>query len=208
MADLRDLAPLVMTSVPGCPLPMACDYMRDAFIEVCDRGRVWRFRDEETVDGADPFHELANLPAGTTVVAIERAWFDGRELTPVAYRSLTPTDLEREDAVPCEFTQSLPDRVLLYPRGSGTLTLSLFLKPTEAQIGYTMAIPDFARDRYARLIAAGALARLLALPGKGWTDPGTAAAHAAYFEGELRDLAVKSVTGQQRAPIRARANWF
>lgn len=207
MADAEDFLIHLMPLVPTCPIPLACDAVRDALTRLCERAHIWRHRLTHEVLATDDDVALT-LPAGAVVADIERAWFNGCELTSLGWASMSPLDLAREDAVPRFITQATPDRVVLQPRFDGTLEISVWLKPDESLPGYGRVWPDFILQHHGRTLAYGAAARLMTLPDKSWTEPATAGVYSAVFEADLDRLIHKTAMGQQRAPLRARASFF
>ncbi len=149
-------------------------------------------------------------PPGTVVFELEKAFLNGTtELCPVSYDDHTPEEWVL-DSTPREICQVVPGGFILFGRGdgSGQLMLSMFLKPDSGNAPFDLELPDWMFQSFGRLIADGALARILALPEKSWTNPETAAHHLARFEaGCDRNFALNR-RGQQRAPIRTQARFI
>lgn len=80
----------------------------------------------------------------------------------------------------------------------------MLLKPSEE----AEELPDFLIDLYARVLADGALAEILSIPGQLFTSVDLAVYHAGRFERELDRLASQHVRGQQRAPVRITPQFF
>lgn len=199
MVSLMEFLPRVMPFAPGCAEPTAEQYVREAAIEFCQRTRGWRDSDEFTI--AADTREIVCVPPYSALVEIEEMWFDGRKLTPVTWPT---TWQDRGGGAPRLFTQVGIDGIRINPPAAGTLAVSMFLKPSD-KADY---VPDFLLHHYAQVIADGALARLLMVPGKPFTNPDTAVAFGASFQRQLSVNFDLSIRGQQRAPARVRSSFF
>lgn len=203
MKELSEFLPAINPFAPGCAKPTAFNWIRQAAAEFCERTRLWRYEDQFKVVADD---EFIAVPNGVVIHEIESAAFDGRPLTP---RSISDLDKEngrwREDmGSPSGITQASPDTLRLVPRSAGTLTLSVFLKPSmDAD-----EVPDWMVDQYRQVIADGALARILVIPNQSFTNVDMAAVFSQSFQAALARLAFKGFTGQQRAALRTRPNFF
>ena len=208
MAKAREFLPNLMPLVPGCPIPLACDAVRDAIIALCARTHLWRARVTGSVVAGDP-NFFPVLPDGSVIDEVESVWFNGQKLCPIAYSELSPTDLEREDAPPRFFTQGENlYRFIFYPRGDGDVIMSVWLKPDARVMGYLGEWPDMILTHYQSEVVAGAAARLLSMPDKTWSDPGLAAFHGGAFDLAIDRLIHKVAMGQQRRPLRTRARYL
>jgi hypothetical protein len=210
------LLPYVIPHVPDCPDPTAEFNLRLAAIEFCERTRCWRHLAEASLT-ADT-RTLA-APAFTTIHEIEQATFDGQTLIPISFTdsdhpSLTGTVME---SAPMYVTQTEPGHLTVIPFRPGTLRVSVFLKPQHGtQFGMNPVsplsdplnvVPPFLVSQHAECVAFGALARIFALPGETWTDEARAAVCRAMFEERIASHASGNLRGQQRTPIRTKAQW-
>ncbi|MNZ92974.1 hypothetical protein D3C78_1120230 [compost metagenome] len=93
---------------------------------------------------------------------------------------------------------------MIVPKTTGTLKLSTFLRPSED----ADQLPDFIAQLYRQVIADGALAEILMLPGQPFTAPDRAQFYSMRFEAKLGELSSRTIKGQQRAPARTRAQFF
>lgn len=78
------------------------------------------------------------------------------------------------------------------------------LQPTQTAVG----VPDFVFSDFVEDIAAGALARLLSIPDKAWTDTSLAQAKRNFFEGRVSIAAAKASKGFSRGRRRVTAHFF
>ena len=205
MKPIEDMLRLVMPRTPGAAEPLAIDCLRRAAEEFCVRTRTWRYEDEFPVTGDED--EVLCAPAGAVIHQIESARFDGDDLRPVSLDWLDKhvfgwRDLDHGQA--SYITQAQPNTVILVPRGGGTLSLSLFLKPA-LDADY---LPDWMIAQHARLLADGAIGELMMIPGNSFTNPNIAAAYMQRFNAGIDTLSTRNIRGQQRAPVRTRPSWF
>jgi len=201
MREIADMMRLVLPFAPGCPEPVAVQYLREAAITFCERTRIWRASDKFNVQGG--CDEVLCTPSYAQIYEIERAWFNDRDLEPAPYGGFDRH--EYRDALPRYITQASPESVRLVPGAleEGVLTLSLFLKPSQD----AEDLPDILTE-HERVIADGALNRILLIPNQPFTSPDMAAAYGQSFQSGLDRLFNLNVRGKQRAPVRIRGRYF
>lgn len=213
MVSTREFLPYVLPNAPQVMALSAEFALRLAAIEYCERTRCWRHLvEQDFLTGANG--PAIVCPDYAAIHDIERATWDyERRLTPITWSDLPPAWATDPEAVPESITQSGPDTVTLYPFQPGHLSLSLYLKPRPerdfARTGLPMddyfnQLPDLLLTQHAEAIGWGALARLLVIPERPYTDPN----RAAYFQAQFNDRCDKNFDknkmGQQRAPRRTR----
>lgn len=206
MKDIEIFLPNIMPFAPGCAIPAAYQWIRQAAIEFCERTRLWRYADE--FDVTDDAAEALIAPYGAVVHEIEACSFDGQPLEPKTTAWLDSRENGWRDGlltgIPHYVTQIEPDTLRLVPAMAGKVSLALRLKPTfDAD-----ELPDFLADHYRQTIADGALGRILLLPDQSFTNVDMGSAFGAAFQSKLDSLSSKGSTGQQRAPLRTRASTF
>lgn len=234
MATLADFAPHVAPFVPSCPTITVELHLRLALAEFCASTRCWRH--VSTVSGVVPASRIAvPVPPGAVISEIEKAWHNGRELEPRPYSDFDPSELSATSEQAHFITQARPSEVALVPRGeSGTLRLSLFLKPSAAPSGKStlpagvydpevydgvyseanapipgvLAVPEFILEQHGAAIGHGAAARIMLIAGQTWTDVQGAAIHRGAFQAAMDRAHGINISGQQRAPKRQRPSYF
>ncbi|KDR25961.1 hypothetical protein [Caballeronia zhejiangensis] len=206
MRDLDVFLPKIKPSAVGVSDPAAFDAVRDSIAEFCRRTRLWRF--DETFDVSAAESQAISAPYGAMLFDIERVNFNGAKLDPAStqwldahindWRTMAPA------GAPKFFTQTQPGTITLVPAAAGTVqvwsTLELSQDADQA--------PDFIADQHRETIAHGALARLLMLPGKPYSNPNLAQQKQMLYERDIDGLKVKVIRGQQRAPLRTRAQYM
>lgn len=207
MTDLEAFLPKVLPYAPGCPEPTAFEHIRDAAGDFCEATRLWRFDDTFDV-GDDP--NIICTPQGAIIHEIERCDFNGAKLEPRGLGWLDDhypqwrSDTNTTTGQPQFFTQVYPNTIRVVPHCTGRLKVWLRLKPAED----ADQLPDFLFQEYGTLIGWGALAGILMLPNQTFSDPNRATFFQAKFDQALGRKSKLQSSGQQRAPIRTKANFF
>lgn len=204
--DIDELLPEVLTYAPKCPEPLAFRFIREAAVEVCTRGKVWRESDEIEVD--EPEGEILCTLPDASIIEIEWAALDSQELTPKTLAWLDCNvrgwQTSTETAPPRYITQLELNTVMIVPRATGTLKLRLVLKPSRT----ALTLPSTLIEHYGTDIGKGAAGRILTTPNAEWANPQLGAALVAEFQSRLDSLAVTAAKGQQGAPLRTKGRYF
>lgn len=184
MADYSDFLDYVLPDAPSCSQRLARDRIRLAAIEFCIKSKLYRSDFTMNLVAAQKDYVVA-VTAGTVVSDVLRVKAGEITLAPA-----TPSWLDenvtgwRTDAGATSYyyLPGLNDntvRLVQTPEEAITngLELTAALKPTLA----STTCPDFLRDKYSEEIAHGALAKILAIAKKPWTDFGAAKYHLTQF---------------------------
>ena len=205
MTDHDVFLPTIMPYAPGCPEPTARAGIIRAAREFCRRTRLWRDSDQFTVTPTSC--NVVCAPDGADLFEIESASLNGRKLEPISVGDLDRDVVDWRNLTADGarwITQVEMGSVLVVPRASGTLSLSVFLQPAEE----ADQLPDFLAQHYRSVIADGALAEILMTPGQPFTAPDRAQFYSMRFENRLGGLSTMSIAGQQRAKLRTRPHFF
>lgn len=205
MIELDVFLPKIMPYAPGCPEPTALDKIIVAAQTFCERTRLWRDRDQFNVTPTNC--NVMCAPAGANVFEIESARLNDYDLTPISLADLEfkhPTWRQYSQGSGTWITQVELDTVMVVPATTGTLELALILRPADD----ADQLPDFIGAHYRQCIADGALAEILMIPGQSFYAPDRAQFYAMRFASKLDELTTRSLKGQQRAPIRTRAQFM
>lgn len=206
MKSFDEFLPDINVYAPGCAVPTAYLAIRQAATEFCERTRLWRYADDFDITEDDA--EGINTPYGSVLHEIELVQHDGRELGP---RTVSWLDAFEKgwragalDGQPSYVTQTEPNTLRIVPFQAGHIDLFVWLKPS----GDAEEVPDFLVDQYRETIAHGALGRLLAIPGKPYSNPQLATAFIQSWVSRLDALSAAGTAGQQRGRTRTRASFF
>jgi len=207
--DLEQFLPKVIPFAPGCPEPTALEHLIAAAQDFCETTRLWRFEDSFQL-GDDP--NVLCTPSDAIIHEIERCDYNGKKLDPATIdflddrHPLWRSDTNEWTGQPEWFTQIDPGTVRVVPRPlePGTVKVWLRLKPSED----AETLPDFIFKEHSTLISWGALAAILMLPNQTFSDPNRATFFQGKFDQGLGRKQTLGTKGQQRGPIRTKANFF
>ncbi|MDF3073466.1 MAG: hypothetical protein K0S54_1133 [Alphaproteobacteria bacterium] len=206
MKDLSEFLKSMNPYAPGLAEPTAFFGIRQAAIEFCERTRLWRHEDEFEVSAQDA--EAIIAPYGAVLMDIESVFFDGQKVEPKTTAWLDEHvpgwRVGEVEGEPRYLTQIDLNTMRLIPGKAGNVRISMWLKPSQD----CDEVPDFLADQYRETIAQGALARILVMRDKPYTDRELAAVCASSFEAKLVSLQHSGSSGQQRARTRTKPNYF
>lgn len=200
-----DLLGEVLPHLAGGPSdPMAEAAIRNAAIEFCNQSWIWRYLpDAIDIVAGEGAYDL-EPEFGADVAAVLSCAVDGGALT-----AASTDDLDRMDArwqtlsgSARYYTQTDTASILMVPRPerdiAGGLVIVLALQPRRS----AAAFPAWIADQYAESIAAGALSRLMLMPGREWADAQAGAIHMAHFKSAISGARTTAVGGLSRATTR------
>lgn len=177
----------VLMEVAGAPTPLIDREIRHAAIDFCDYTLTWRTPvDLQDIIVSTSDYDLT-VPSDARVVTVLYAGRDGVRMLPTSERRLDDEQDGWRNSTTTAAGSSwyyLPDRetirIALTPDASATDALAVMcaFKPTQTATN----LPDILFDDHLEAIGHGAKARLLAIPGKPWSNPQLAAYHEAKFE--------------------------
>lgn len=171
----------VIPQVPGCPLPVALQKIRQAAIDFCEMSQAWRYLGLTAIDSQasvqtyvlGPSAAAGTVPADTKVVHIFQLNYDGEELAVV-----TPAEMRASSDVWFSETGD-PSMFALFNEGE----VSLAPIPATGVVG-AIVIPEVALaptqtaltidarlfEKHREAIAIGARSLLMLMPKKPYTD--------------------------------------
>jgi hypothetical protein len=173
----------VLTHLKGAPIALVEHELRNAAIQFCEAAPVWV--EDFTPINVTPSGEdyVVTLPAGVELVRVVNAWFMGGELVRKTPGELTVLydHWRAQTGTPQFWTQLKFDRLTLVPRQNVTeaeaITGLAQCKPGAEATG----VPDEVYAQWYMSIVHGALAQLLAMPEKPWSQPQLAQYHGGLF---------------------------
>lgn len=203
--DIDELFPQVKTHAPSAPEPLIARYIREAAQELCQHSRLWRRSERFALTMPDCQGVLTD--PDQAIVGIDNARLDGTSLEPVTIWWLDeahPGWEEREEEAAARYiTQTGPDRVTVFPRQSGELSVRLILKPSRT----AETLPAFLLEHHEAAIGKGAAGRVLATPGE-WANPELGMVMLGEFERLKATTKITAAKGQQGGRIRTRGSFF
>lgn len=197
--------PRVMPEVIGCPEPTAIQSIRDAAIEFCEKTAAWQL--DWTLDVEEGVNEYAiGLPSSMRCTAIQRAFYRNTPLKPMPADMALDADLYREtptkgNSTPRFFQQKAAAMLSLLPTpnesASEIVTLRVAVQPSRD----AATCDDSLYQDWAEVIAHGAKARLMASPGKPWTNPAFAAERGLFLTG-INSARLRVAKARTRGQVR------
>jgi hypothetical protein len=181
-------------------LAIVDDAILDAVIDFCNRSRAYRFTPAEiTVVASTANYTVPGLPAETEVAWLLAAEYDDRPIDTPDTGSIPQSWATEEGEVTAAVMYSATQIGLRkVPDEASTLNVRLALRPTLS----ATAFPDEFNTLYREQIAAGALARLYAMPKKEWSAPDLVALNEDKFEGGIKAAEYRADRGSANAPAR------
>lgn len=198
------LLPDVLPMCEGVPQVMALHAIRNAAIELCEESLIHR----AVIDmaGADlTSGSLTVIPgAGMRVVRIMGAMFNGRALIPTNTdeldRALYPSDWRTMQGETTHYVCYAPDVIGVFrlPETTADMRIDAVVAPSMDSVEYDEAIIS----RFRQGIADGAIARLMLIPGKPWSNPQQSRLHAQLFSAAKADARVAANLSNTRDTLR------
>lgn len=171
---LADFLPEVLPSVSGCPEQVAKNGVRNAIIELCKRGLIWKYDlDPIPTQAKWPTYELT-LPLSSQVIKPSRVAFEGEPIDPYSRARLDSEyagwATRTGNTFGYFFNSSYSELTLAEAPGGSNgsgLEISMYLAPTRD----ATTVEDFIYDRLLEEVAFGARARLMMMKDSTWYDP-------------------------------------
>lgn len=210
MASTRNFSSIVTRlapSVPGCPIPIIEQYVRDAAIEACERTLAWRYEQPKLRLTPGVYDYSYSAPADAEVHAVLTATVNGRRLTPLTLENLHdalpkwPESTKDERAEPRYLTQLDPSTFYIAPVPNDAVSYDLKMIVVVKPVRTATKMDKSVLDELENVIMHGALQHLLVLPGKDWSDRELATYHAKQFSYQLTERRARANIGAARATM-------
>lgn len=196
--------------VPGCPQPVIKLHVRDAAIETCENTLAWRFEQDLIPLTQGIVQYDYEVPEDTEVVAIFHTTINGIRTPAVTLEQMVaqypqwPDPSSEFRASPQLVSQFDPDHWVVGPvpddQGPYSVKMILALRPTPDCDGMDKTV----FDECEQLIMHNALARVLSIPDKSWTNNNLAEYHAKQSVFKTAARRAKANLGAGRASLAAR----
>jgi hypothetical protein len=193
--------------VPGCPLPVISNYIRDAAVEVCERTLAWRYEQPVMQLTAGEYTYAYDTPADTEVHAFLTASVNNEIVTPLIIEDVHtkfpywPDTSVEYRSNPRYISQLDADNFVVAPVPDDSKTydvrMILALKPIRTASGMDKSVFDDLEN----VIMHGALQHLLVLPNKPWSDRELAAYHAKQYLSKTVERRARANLGAGRASV-------
>ncbi len=163
--------PYVQPYVPGCPEIVIESHLQEAAAEFCANSEVWRFTIDPDYTSKNTSDYDIDVPTNAILENVLTFSLDGKPLSHLSERHITPPMLADGTAVkgtPTSFSTLDDASIRLYPTPVAKHTFygTAVLKPKLTATG----VENFIFETHGRSIAAGAIAQIAGIPGKEWSD--------------------------------------
>lgn len=194
----------VLPEAIGCPIPTVERSLLRAAQEFCASTGIW-WQDLDAVTtsvGAQYFI----LPTGGRIVKIVGVTLNGQDIGIDTPNGTSAADRQRGTAGASRLQTVDLDSFTIQPTPADGLPVivTAWLKPSDAAEG----VPNHVGDNYAEALGAGALARILAMAGKEWSNPAAVAMKRAQFDRAIGAAKIAAWRGFSNNRPRARAMYF
>lgn len=207
MANIKysDLICDVLPALAADPSdPFTENAIKRAAIEFCQDSWVWKhICDAQDVTINESTYDV-DVPNGASVAMVMDVLLDGvpLEAKEVGWLNNNVPTWLTDAAIPNYYTQTDPGEIILAPIPSETtsagLVVTAALQPSRAATGF----PEWIFNKFPYAITEGALAKLMLVPGKPWTDLAGGVDRRARFEAAIANARAMAVTGLGRAANR------
>lgn len=187
--------------------PVTLNAIKRTVIEFCAGSWIWKsFQDPVNVRAGANTYDL-EPEQGADVATVLAAELDG---LPLKQRAITwlNNELPRWKTVSGTvkyFTQVDTESLILAPLPdvsiANGLTVTLALQPNQAATGF----PAWIYNQYIYPLVDGAVARLMLMPNKGWSDPATGVDRRNKFENAMANARNAAVSALGSAPQRVKS---
>jgi hypothetical protein len=202
-----DLLDEVLPNLAADPSdPVTEHAIKRAAIQFCEGSWVWKhLPDPLDVEAGEAAYTI-EIPSGSDVAAVIGVEYDGQPIDQksVDWLNANHPGWRTQTGTPKYFTQVDTEQIILAPVPESTLTgalvLTLALAPSQSSTGF----PKWISNQYIYAIADGALAKLMTMPNKGWTDVPTGLDRRVSFDAAVAGARATAVTALGRAPLRVK----
>lgn len=192
MTKYEDMLDDVLPELMGCSVELAINALRNTCMELFQKSWIYT----QQVDPIAVVEDVAtyDLDSFTNqrIVGVVSAWFDGVRIAPLAAEMLNKNRLRWEaDKGSVEgYIIKESNAIQLYriPDQNGELVLTVALAPNKKSTG----VESFVYDFYSEAIAAGAKARLMAIPSKPFSNINASMMYRAQFSAAITDAKWKA----------------
>lgn len=173
--NVSKILPFVVPEVPGAPDALVARQIMLAANDFCIATGVWDEIQDPTII-IDRVHTYdVEVPKNAQVATIKNIWMPNRELIPTTMNQVQqfiPNWQTSTGAEPVYYNAAqdwTTYRIFPIPENANKVKMTLRVAYAPDQFG--SVLPSFLMDRWLDEITAGAKARLMAMPGKAWTNP-------------------------------------
>ena len=184
----------VRAELPGVPVPLLYAHFSESVREFLAKSLAWQYNCPNLLNlGASTAWPTlvapTDIPTGSYVVQpVKLKWADGTDIPFVTRDQLDKMDGDWEAATGGEveyWTITGPSTWRVYPLLTSAVTSKLRLRVALATTAAGGVVPEELANEHRATWEKGALARLLRIPGKDWTNPRASQMYQFEYEKEI-----------------------
>lgn len=215
MTALTSFYPRIIPYLPGCPEPTAGIAVIDACAEFAEATDLFQVTTDPVQINANTNAYDLDLPSGTRLVRVLRAWYGSTPLeivpstdvsTPLAY-NLTVADSSAVRDTP-KLAYNKDSTLYVYPIPLTTTANALTTVLSVAPARSATSVDDTFYDVWVDAICSGAIARLATIPHQSFTDASLAVVHRAEFLRACTKAKIESTRGRAASSVAVKARYF
>jgi len=201
--------PYVQVNVPDCPKALIVEAIRQKVIEFCQRSLFLRQELDGFYTVADDNEYDLSPPVDNNIAQLLMLKVNKRELEPKTQDDLEEIYQEWRDqeGQPSYFFLKNTYTAILVPKPIGVYPVRILvaLKPTQAAQG----VDEIIFEEYKDAIKHGALAYLMLMAEKTWSNPNMSAFYQSQFDAAIQESKIRSEQGYAlRKTFRAKPNYI
>jgi hypothetical protein len=182
----QDLLPFLLPDLPGAPDALVKQHLVQATIEFCTETLAWE-QIGDSLKVLEGRNELeVETPTDSRIVTVKDIWEGSRRLRPVTMSQLfeaLPNWQTAEGSEPTYYNASTDwQTIRIFPKPLNSQGKTLRMRAAFAPKLTATTLPDEIVTKYIDGLTGGAKARLMAIPGKAWTNLQMAAFYRGVFE--------------------------
>jgi len=201
--------PYIQVNVPDCPKALIVEAIRQKVIEFCQRSLFLRQELDGFYTVADDNEYDLSPPVDNTIAQLLMLKVNKRELQPKTQDDLEEIYQEWRDQSdePQYFFLKNTNTAILVPKPIGVYPVRILvaLKPTQAAQGVDESI----FEEYKDAIKHGALAYLMLMAEKTWSNPNMSAFYQSQFDAAIQESKMRAEKGYAlRKTFRTKAHYI
>lgn len=201
--------PYVQVNVPDCPKALIVEAIRQKVIEFCQRSLFLRQELDGFYTVADDNEYDLSPPVDNNIAQLLMLKVNKRELEPKTQDDMEEIYQEWRDqsGEPSYFFLKNTNTAILVPKPMGVYPVRILvaLKPTQAAQGVDESI----FEEYKDAIKYGALAYLMLMAEKTWSNPNMSAFYQSQFDAAIQESKMRAEQGYaHRKTFRTKAHYI
>lgn len=195
--------PMVLPDVIGCPDPMLQQQIVLAAHHFCTETGVWdEIQDPIKLQAGVTDYEIDAPSKEAYVARVTGVWLNNLKLEPEQMKN------PKVEGVKPTGYHAARARGAITLNGSPLAGDILVVHAVYAPSLQSKNLPDFLVERYADAIASGAKHRLMAMPGKDWSNPAIAQFYGNQYDNALTDARIEMERGSVPGSLRVKPRPF